>query len=153
ADDVTVIALYRLPPLAPPVGEGRGGGTSRTSQSQHSAAVLPERPPTPAAGTPAAAAPAPPSPDGDGSVWRALTRYAADASSGPPMVALIALTGLVAFVEWRLGTGLSGPRSAPPASPAAAVAVAIVLAPPWLALITVLGTWTTRMAQLPVPVL
>src|SRR5207248_2465383 len=92
-----------------------------------------------------------PSLEVEDSIWSAAVRYMIAPYSGPPTLALLGLAGLVAYVEWRLGTSTGG-RTAEAGS-VLAVAGPVAAGLPWAALVLLLGIASARQGHLALPVL
>jgi PAS domain S-box-containing protein len=144
-DDATVVVLKRID------GEALPGTPSPEAVPEAPAAEPAATEPLPA-GRPAPARMAGTlPPEAEDSMWSAAVRYMIAPYSGPPTLALLGLAGLVAYVEWRLGTSVGRPNAG--AASILAVAGPVAAGLPWAAFVLLLGIASARQGHLALPAL
>jgi PAS domain S-box-containing protein len=142
-DDVALVVLKRTDPAAPPPPPPRAPGQ---------AAPPPADEPLPYEALPPARPRAESSPKGTEDTMRtAAIKYAVAPYSGPPTLGLLVTAGLVAYLEWRLGSGVAGRTGWAPLGLAVAGPIAAIV--PWIIPMLLLGIASARKGHLALPAL
>jgi PAS domain S-box-containing protein len=142
-DDAALVVLKRTDPAAPP---------PPPVPAPVPVAPPPVAEPPPYEGLPPAMPRAESSPKGtEDTMWTAAIKYTFAPYSGPPTLGLLVTTGLVAYLEWRLGSGVAGRIVRAPVGLAVAAPIAAAL--PWLVPMLLLGIASARKGHLALPAL